>query len=69
VSEVGDPRSTIEVLSPPETIAEAVVVGGAIVEGGARAEAEAFLTLPIVAGSADASVRDIARRVRERKAP
>jgi hypothetical protein len=69
VSEVGDPRSAIDLLSPPETIAEAVVVGGAIVEAGTRAEAEAFLTLPLVAGSADASVLNIARRVRERRAP
>jgi Calcineurin-like phosphoesterase len=69
LSEVGEPRRTIDLLSPPETIAEAVVMGGAIVEGGTRVEAEAFLALPLVASSADASVRDVARRVRERKAP
>jgi hypothetical protein len=69
LSELGDSRRTIELLWPPETIAEAVVVGGAIIDGGTRGEAEAFLALPLVVGTADASVSGIARRVRERRAP
>jgi hypothetical protein len=69
LTEIGDPRQVIEVLSPPETNAEAVFVGGAIYEAGTRAEAEAFLAAPLVLGATDASVRDMARRVRERRAP
>jgi hypothetical protein len=67
--ELGDPRQLLEILSPPVTSTEAVVVGGAILDSGGRLEAEAFLALPLVMSTQDASVREIARRVRERKAP
>lgn len=64
---LGDARQTIEVLSPPQTIAEAVVFGAAVDEVGTGAEVVAFLESAIVSGTADASVREIARRLRERR--
>jgi hypothetical protein len=66
--ELGDPRQTIDVLAPPTTIAEVVLIGGAVYEGGTPADAEAFLAVALVADGKDASVREIARRVRERMA-
>jgi hypothetical protein len=65
LSELGDPRRAIDTLWPPETPGEAVTVGGAILDGGTRQDAEAFLRLDLISGSADASVREISRRVRE----
>jgi hypothetical protein len=65
---IGDARQTIEVLSPPQTIAEAVVFGAAVDEVGTGAEVDAFLASTIVTEATDASVREIARRIRERRA-
>ena len=67
LSEIDEPRRTIQALWPPGTVSEAVVVGGAIVDGGTREEAAAFLALPLVTASTDASLSEIARRVRERR--
>jgi hypothetical protein len=58
----------IDVLSPPTTIAEAVLIGGAIYEAGTRAEAEAFLAEDFVVRESDASVREMVQRIRERRA-
>jgi calcineurin-like phosphoesterase family protein len=69
LSEIGDSHLTIDVLSPATTIGEAVLIGGAIYESGTRIDAEAFLATPIVSDTDDASVREIARRVRERRVP
>lgn len=66
LSELGDPYRTIAILWPPLSIAETVVVGGAILDRGTREEAEAFNQLEIVSGNNDASIRDISRRIRER---
>ena len=67
LSELGDSRRTITMLWPPLTNAEAVTIGGAILESGAKEEAEAFIHLALVSSSTDASVRDISRRIRERR--
>jgi Calcineurin-like phosphoesterase len=67
LTELGDPRRTIATLWPPLTVGETVTVGGAIIESGTKQEAEAFVRLPIVSGSSDASVQDISRRIRERR--
>jgi hypothetical protein len=67
LTELHDPRRTIAVLWPPLTIGETVTVGGAILEIGTKQEAEAFVQLPLVSGSVDASVQDIARRIHERR--
>jgi 3',5'-cyclic AMP phosphodiesterase CpdA len=67
VAELGDPHRIIAELWPPLTIAEAVTVGGAILESGTRDEADAFVRLALVADTADASVRDISRRISERR--
>ena len=61
-----DARSTISALWPPLNDAEAVMLGGAILEDGTLAEAEDFMELTIVRESADASVREILIRIRER---
>jgi hypothetical protein len=68
LSEAGDLRQMIDVLSPPTTIAEAVLIGGAIYEAGTRAEAEAFLAEDFVVRESDASVREMVQRIRERRA-
>jgi DNA repair exonuclease SbcCD nuclease subunit len=67
LSESGDSRRTIAMLWPPLTNAEAVTIGGAILEGGTKEEAEAFIQLTFVSNSTDASVRDISRRISERR--
>jgi len=67
LTELDNPRRTITMLWPPQTAAEAVTVGGAILESGTREEGEAFVRLEIVSGSSDASVRDISRRINERR--
>ncbi len=67
LTELDDPRRTIEMLWPPQTIAEAVVVGAAILQSGTRQQAEDFVRLPAVSDSADASVRPVARQLRERR--
>ena len=67
LTELNNPRRIITMLWPPQTAAEAVTVGGAILESGTRAEAEAFVRLEIVSGSRDASVRDVSRRINERR--
>jgi hypothetical protein len=64
--ELDDARQTIRGLWPPRTIAEAVTVGGAILDCGNKAEAENFVGLEFVSASEDASVNDISRRIRER---
>jgi Calcineurin-like phosphoesterase len=67
LTELDDPRRTIEMLWPPQTIAEAVVVGAAILQIGTRQQAEDFVRLPAVSDSADASVRHVAQQLRERR--
>lgn len=67
LEELGDPRRAIEALWPPRTAAEVVMVGGALLEAGTHQEAEAFGLLELVASGSDASVREMARRVRERR--
>lgn len=69
LSELGDNRQTIDILAPPGTPAEAVLVGAAIRGDGTQVEADAFLASPVVVADNDESVREIARRVRERRAP
>ena len=66
LGELGDARRTRTALWPPMTNAEVVTVGGAILEDGTRDVAESFVRLDIVAQSEDASVGEIARRIRER---
>jgi hypothetical protein len=65
---LGEARTTIDVLSPPQTSAELVIVGAALDEVGSRPEVDAFLESALVTNATDASVREIVRRLRERRA-
>lgn len=67
LNDLGDARMTIKRLWPPQTIPEAVMMGGAILEAGSKEEALAFRQLPIVPGATDASLMEISRRVFERR--
>jgi Calcineurin-like phosphoesterase len=67
LEELCDARCTIDMLWPPQSNAEAVVLGGAVLDSGTRAEAEAFVQLKLVIDSSDSSVREISRRVTERR--
>jgi hypothetical protein len=67
LSESGDNRRIIELLSPPESAAEAVLLGGAVYDEGTAAEKAAFLTDQSVTAVADASVTEIRRRIEERR--
>jgi hypothetical protein len=67
LNDLGDPRTTIDKLWPPQNVPEAVTVGGAILEAGTKDEALAFRQLPIVSGASDASLLDISNRIYERR--
>jgi hypothetical protein len=67
LTELDDPQRTIEMLWPPQTIAEAVTVGAAVLQSGTRKQAEDFVRLPLVNDSPDASVRHISRQIFERR--
>ena len=67
LEEQDDPRRTITTLWPPLTSAETVTLGGAILNCGTREEAEAFIQLDFVSNTVDASVREISKRVFERR--
>jgi hypothetical protein len=47
--------------------AEAVTIGGAVLNSGTADEAKAFVQLSLVSDNMDASVRDISRRIFERR--
>jgi hypothetical protein len=64
---LGDSRRIITMLWPPLTISEIVTMGGAILESGTKEEGKAFVELARVANSPDASVREISRRIQERR--
>jgi 3',5'-cyclic AMP phosphodiesterase CpdA len=66
--ELGDTTRTIELLWPPTSPAEAVQIGDSILQSGTSLQAARFLALELVNRGADASVSEIARRIRERKA-
>ena len=65
--ELGDLRKIITVLWPPTTTSEIVLVGGAILENGTEHEARTFIQLAQVTNSPDASVREVSRRIQERR--
>jgi hypothetical protein len=65
--ELDNARCIVNVLWPPRTIGEAVTVGGAILECGTVEEVNAFLHLKLVLDTTDASLRDISRRIKERR--
>lgn len=60
------PPRTIKELWPPLTPQEAVILGNAILVDGTKEQATSFLSLEIVSTSSDASIAEIARRIRER---
>ncbi len=64
---LGDSHKTIDLLWPPTTPAEAVMVGGAIIDVGPRQQARAFVELDFVKSSTDASIGDVVRRLAERQ--
>jgi len=66
LGELGDARRTIAMLFPPQSVVEAVTIGGAILDGGNREDAETFTNWAAVAESDDPSVQEISRRIRER---
>lgn len=67
LDELGDDRHTIAAMWPPMNNAEAVVLGGAVLNSGTTGESEAFIRLELVSNNMDASVRDISRRIVERR--
>jgi hypothetical protein len=67
LEQLWEPQQVIALLWPPITAAEAVLVGGAILAAGDRGQAQAFLDLPLVSQTTDASVRHVATQVRERR--
>ena len=67
LEELGDPGRTIATLWPPLTSTETVMLGGAILDRGTREEAEAFIKIDFVSNTVDASVREISKRVFERR--
>lgn len=68
LSEYGHSDATISMLWPPANQAEAVQIGDAILQNGTPQQAAQFLALDIVNKGTDASVLEIQRRVRERRA-
>jgi hypothetical protein len=67
LNDLGDPRTTISKLWPPQSVPEAITLGGAIVEAGTKDEALAFRKLPIVSSATDASLLEISNRIIERR--
>ncbi len=67
LEELSDPRRTITMLWPPLTNAETVMLGGTILDDGTQEETELFIQLNFVSNSKDASVREISKRVSERR--
>lgn len=67
LEELGDTRRIIADLWPPTSIVEAVLLGGAILENGTQEEANSYILLAPVSNSDDASVREIVRRISERR--
>lgn len=67
LEELNDERLTITTMWPPTNNLEAVTLGGAVLNSGTREEAEAFVHLGLVSDNIDASVRDITRRIFERR--
>jgi Calcineurin-like phosphoesterase len=65
---VNDHRLTIDTLSEFSGPAEAVLLGGALLEQGSRDEIEHFLASDFVKSESDASVREIAARLRRKVA-
>lgn len=61
----GTPSQSLEMLWPPTTAAEAVVIGGALLEGGTAEKAREFLALDVTAKGTDPSVREIVQRVKQ----
>lgn len=66
LSRLGDPQRTLDVLWPPSTPSEAVLLGGAILELHNSDLARQFENLPFVMSSSDPSVREVLRRIAER---
>jgi hypothetical protein len=66
LNELGDDWETIEVLWPPSTNQEVVMVGAAILNLRDLNRAETFLKLDDVSNNRDASVADIRRRISTR---
>jgi len=67
LQELEDASRMITALWPPLTSAEAVVLGGAILDSGTQTEADAYVRLDLVRDNVDASVREISRRISERR--
>ena len=67
LSEYGNPSKTITLLWPPNIPAEAVQIGDAVLQNGTPEQVVQFLALDIVTKGGDASVLEIARRIRERR--
>lgn len=63
LSELADYRQIIELLWPPQTLEEMVMLGGAILNAWNPALGSAFLELEAVRNSDDASVRDVKQRI------
>lgn len=67
LEEINDPQLIIEKLYPPINNAEAVMIGGVIFTDGTLEQAKEFVELEFVLTNQDASVRDISRRITERR--
>lgn len=67
LSEYGDSQKIMELLWPPANNAEAVLLGDAILHDGSLQQVREFLELTLVKTGNDASVLEMAQRVRERR--
>ncbi len=67
LEELGDDRLTINTLWPPMNNAEIVMLGGAVLNSGTQKEAEEFVRLGLVSDNMDSSVREVSRRIIERR--
>lgn len=61
-----EPETTISVLGTPSSTAEAVILGGALLEVGNSEQIQDFMRLDIVKLSTDSSLLDISKRVARR---
>lgn len=66
LGELNDARCTITSLMAPTTTAEAVMLGGALLEGGTAAELESYINTGFVFENHDSSIREICQRIKRR---
>jgi len=66
LTELGDDQKTITTIRQPVNAPEIVLVGAALLNSGQKQDVQKFLELTVVSESADASVREVVRKLRLR---